>query len=269
MRVSLSKRETVLLVACLGVLAVAVFAPAVAQPTSYHAFADQRVFGGVPFAMDVLSNLSFALAGLAGMHFLRTTPPDALSSVQRAMSALFFAGLLLTAALSGWYHWQPDDAGLAVDRGGMAVAFAGLLGLAVAGPVSERAGVTLALAVGVLAPLSIWLWAATGNVLPWAALQSGGLLLLVWLAWLRPLHQGLEIRLGLIVLAYALAKLLELNDHSIYALSGGLVSGHTLKHGVAALAAVPVITGLRALRRSRQNAADGRGKLPDRRIGRA
>ena len=62
MRVSLSKSETVLLVACMGVLALALFAPAVAQSTSYHGFADQRAFGGIPFAMDVLSNLPFALA---------------------------------------------------------------------------------------------------------------------------------------------------------------------------------------------------------------
>ena len=38
----------------------------VAQPAQYHEFADQRMLWGLPFAMDVLSNRPFALAGVAG-----------------------------------------------------------------------------------------------------------------------------------------------------------------------------------------------------------
>jgi hypothetical protein len=41
------------------------------------------------------------------------------SILPKPETALFFTGLLLTAAASSWYHWQPDDAGLAVDRCGM------------------------------------------------------------------------------------------------------------------------------------------------------
>jgi len=35
------------------------FMPAVAQPASYHAFADERPWLGIPNAADVLSNLAF------------------------------------------------------------------------------------------------------------------------------------------------------------------------------------------------------------------
>ena len=45
---------------------------------------------------------------------------------------VFCAGLVLTALCSAIYHWEPDNAGLGLDRLGMAVAFAGLLGLAAA-----------------------------------------------------------------------------------------------------------------------------------------
>src|SRR6185369_8274377 len=133
MRSMSPKPEAMLLLTCLSLLALALFGPALAQPAHYHEFADQRVLWGVPFAMDVLSNLPFALAGAVGAWCLWSLPSGALSNVQRAMAALFFIGLLLTAAASSWYHWHPDDAGLAVDRCGMAVAFAGLLGLAAAG----------------------------------------------------------------------------------------------------------------------------------------
>jgi hypothetical protein len=58
-----------------------------------------------------------------------------------------------------------------------------------------------------------------------------------------------------VILAYAAAKLLEMNDHAIFDLTGQLVSGHTLKHLVATLAALPVLASVRALRKSGQNPA--------------
>jgi hypothetical protein len=254
MRSMLSKSETLLLLACAGLIGVAMLGPIVVLPTG-HGFADQRVLWGLPFAMDVLSNLSFALAGAAGIWFLREAPPRALSNVQRAMAALFFGGLLLTACGSAWYHAQPDDAGLAIDRAGMALAFAGLLGLAAAGRVSERAGALLGLTVLVLAPVAIKAWSLTGNVLPWAALQFGGMALIVWLAWLQPRSAALDVRWGWVIVAYAAAKLLEMNDHTIFDLTDHLVSGHTLKHLVAALAALPVVAAVRGLRKPGQNRA--------------
>ena len=42
-----------------ALLAVACLGPMVPQAASYHAFADQRSWGALPFAMDVLTNLPF------------------------------------------------------------------------------------------------------------------------------------------------------------------------------------------------------------------
>lgn len=253
MRPMRSNTEAALMTAFAALLALAIFGPPLAQPVHYHEFADKRILGGMPHALDVLSNLPFAMAGVVGLYCLWAVPPRTLSNVQRAMAALFFAGLLLTAGGSAWYHWQPDAAGLAVDRNGMAVAFAGLLGLAAAGRVSERAGAALGLAVLLLAPFSIRSWSLSGDLLPWAVLQFGGVALLAWLALLRPRYWALDIRWVLVIVAYAAAKALEMNDHEVYRLTSELVSGHTLKHLVAALAAGPVIAAVFALRGSRQN----------------
>ena len=258
MRLFLSKSEIGLALACLGLMAAAWLGPDLPAPAHYHQFADRRAIWGVPFAMDVSSNLLFALVGLAGLWRLLRSPARALSNVQRAMASLFFGGLLLTAAGSSWYHWQPDEAGLAIDRCGMAVAFAGLLGLAAAGRVSERAGAALGLSVLLLGPFAAATAQATGNVLPWALLQFGGMALIVWLALLRARHQSLAIRWWLVIGGYVAAKLLEMNDHPIYELMGHLVSGHTLKHLVAALSAWPVVAAVGALRSSRQNRAGRR-----------
>jgi hypothetical protein len=47
-----------------------------------------------------------------------------------------------------------------------------------------------------------------------------------------------------VIVFYVLAKLFELGDATVFELTGHLVSGHTLKHLAAALAAWPVIRAL-------------------------
>lgn len=240
----LRKPEALLLGAGLALLLLAWLLPPLAQPAHYHQFADQRSWLGIPCTLDVLSNLPFALFGLAGLLHLRHLPAGSLQPGQRLLAALFFGGLLFTAACSAWYHWQPDDAGLAVDRFGISVAFAGLLGLGVAGRISARAGGLTALAVLLLGPFSVWVWSVSGNVLPWGMLQFGSMALLLGLAWVRPLPGALAVRWGAVILIYAVAKLFELADSVVFEFSGQFISGHTLKHVVASLAAWPVLAAL-------------------------
>lgn len=244
MKPKLTAPELALLGAGTLLALVALVGPAITQPSDYHHFADQRSWLGLPFATDVLSNLPFALWGALGLHQLCNWPPQRLGTSQRGTAMLFFAGLVLTAACSSWYHWQPDDAGLVVDRLGMVVAFAGLLGLAAAGRISARAGTALALTILVLGPLSVAAWALSGNLLPWVALQLGGMAMVLWLASRAPLPGALPVRWGAVILIYALAKLLEQADHQIYELLGHAISGHSLKHLLASLAAWPVCAAM-------------------------
>ncbi|SFU79690.1 hypothetical protein SAMN05216350_105190 [Polaromonas sp. YR568] len=250
-RVLTQRREWALAGVLLLLLAAALLGPSVAQPGHYHDFADQRAWGALPHAMDVISNLPFALWGMVGVWaLLRAVRVRAVSSAAAAMAALFFGGLWVTAAVSAAYHLQPDDVGLVWDRTGMVLAFAGLLGLAVMQAVSTRAGLVLAVTVLVLGPLSVHEWSVTGNVLPWAVLQFGGMALILGRAFMRPAQaQGLPVRWGLLIAIYALAKLLELGDHAVYEWTGQLVSGHSLKHVVASFAAWPVVSALLATRK--------------------
>jgi hypothetical protein len=244
----LTTSERRLLGGVLALVALAIAGPDVAQHVDYHAFADRRLLWGVPCAGDVLSNLAFAVAALAGAWHLAHAQ---LHRVQRSLGVVACAGLLLTAAGSSWYHWQPDAAGLLVDRLSMTVAFAGVLGIA-ACRISERAGIAVAALIAIAAPVSLAVFAASGNLLPWAVLQGGGLVLLLVLAAM-PTGNALPVRWGWVVAAYAVAKLLELQDHLVWELTGQLVSGHSLKHVVAALAVAPLFTAWRA--RGAHNAA--------------
>ncbi len=128
-----------------------------------------------------------------------------------------------------------------------------LLPLAEAGvsmtPLESRpARHTLWVALG-LAVVSAALPQLLGNVLPWAVVQFGGLALIAWAALQRPAVGAIGVRLGALIGWYALAKVLELGDEAVFHATGEVVSGHSLKHIAAALAAWPVLAALR------QNAA--------------
>lgn len=242
MPLTLSRAEALLLGVLVLLALLAGFGPHLAQAPHIHDYADQRAWLGLPCTLDVLSNLPFALFGLWGLRVLVRVPAAALDGTQRALAALFFTGLVLTAFASGWYHGQADDAGLFIDRLGMSFAFAGLLGLAVA----SRITAPVVLFWGVLGAWVCW---KLGNLLPWAVLQGAGLALLLVLSALTV--RGVAVRWWLIIVIYAAAKLCELADHVIFEATGQLISGHSLKHLVAAFAAWPVI---RALQQLGQNA---------------
>jgi len=240
----LSRAEFLLMAALMGACLWAVFGPAVAQTPHYHRFADQRSWLGIPCATDVLTNAFFALAGAWGLcrcgsdkcgHFGQQ------GDVRRALAAVFFGGLVVTSAGSAYYHLRPDNLGLAWDRLGMALAFAGLLGLAVADRISARAGVAVLWTTLVAGPVAVWVWYLTGNLLAWSVLQGGGMVLILALACLQSVRGEKGLPLVSVILLYALAKVMELGDHWVFAWTQGVVSGHSLKHVVAAMAALPVL----------------------------
>ena len=247
---NISKRERAL-AALMGVLlSIALLAPAIPDPTANAQFADARSWLGLPFAMDVLSNLPFAVFGMWGLIALRHAgrPQQPLPDEVLRCARLFFVGLVLTAVCSSLYHLSPDVLRLGIDRAGMAVAFAGMIGFAVCERVSRRTGwpvACVALGAGLLAA-AVYMW--SGNVLPWAVVQFGGIALVLVLALQRPVPGAVGLSLAAVIGFYLLAKLFELGDRAVYEATNHWVAGHSLKHVVAACAAWPV---LRAVQRSR------------------
>lgn len=202
------------------------------------------LYAGLPRAMDVLSNVGFlAGGGLLGLWATRVHRLGYLNDAMRHSGIVFFWGFVGTALGSAYYHLNPSDGGLAVDRYGMVVAFAGLLGLVAASRISERASHLLVASGLVLGRGAVAFWQSAGSLTPYALVQFGGLALV--LAMLCAPTHAPEPAWGLLVVAYAVAKACEHWDAQVYELTCALVSGHTLKHVIAAAPAFVVTWGLR------------------------
>jgi len=108
-------------------LVAALVVPPVAQPLSYHQFADDRTFFGIARFWDVASNIAFLLAGLLGLGIVAARPAAFASRVEAWPYVVFFAGLALTCLGSAYYHLMPGNARLVWDRLPITMALAGLL----------------------------------------------------------------------------------------------------------------------------------------------
>jgi hypothetical protein len=261
---TLSRRERGLLFALVLLTAIAFFGPALpaADVAIASVFADDRAWHGLPNAMDVLSNIPFVVVGIWGLYRLNRidrSHQQALSAFPLAPPAsdppdntldcawLFFAGLIATAAGSAFYHLLPDGPRLAADRAGMAVAFAGLIGVAVCERVSQRAGWPAAWFVLTAGLLAAEVFQESGNVMPWALVQFGGMALVLTLALATPMRNSVGLKLGWVIFFYVVAKAFEMADHMVFEFTQHTVSGHTLKHLTASLAGLPLVLALRKL----------------------
>jgi hypothetical protein len=208
-----------------------------------HPFADARSWWGIPNTVDVLSNLPMSAVGLWGCWRVAHLLPR--HSLCKMPALLAFAGLVLSGVGSWIYHWHPVPETLVLDRMGMAVTFAGVLGWVVAERLQAVWSYRFALCVMVLGWVSAAWPVWQGKLMPWVVLQFGGLLLIAGHAALSagPSQQALRFKTAWwgVVAWYVLAKLFELFDAQVWVWTHELVAGHALKHLVAACALWPLL----------------------------
>ena len=251
----LSGRKAGLVLGGTAVVAAVVVAclPRIPQDPSYHLFADARTVLGVPGGLNVLSNVAFAVVALAGLRLLIRGGAVVRERGERWAWVVFFAGVGLTSLGSSWYHLSPSNGTLVWDRLPMAVAFLALLAATMAERVDPQLGARL-LGPMVLAGIGgVIFWAATerggaGDLRPYVLVQFFPLIAIPLLLLLcRPRYSHGWVYLAVLGL-YALAKVAELADVAILRATGW-VSGHTLKHLLAA-ASVGTLASMLASRRA-------------------
>ena len=238
----------------LAAAAAFLLAPPVPQDPAYHLFADGRGWIGIANFGNVMSNLPFTIVGIAGLGALWRgwfgAPP--MGGGDPLPFAYFFAGVAMVGLGSGWYHLDPNNATLFWDRLPMTLALmalvAAVLSDRISRPWAARQGLNLLVAVG--AASVVW-WdlgeaRGAGDLRAYALVQFWPLVLVPLVLYLFP--GGRHVRASYLVAAlglYVLAKLFEHYDHGIFALTGGAVGGHSIKHLLAALAPATILAMLR------------------------
>ena len=151
---------------------------------------------------------------------------------------VFFLGLLLVGAGSAAYHLQPSNMTLVWDRLPMSLSFMAFFCAMVGERISVAAGRRLFVPLLVAGLLSVVYWYLTeqrggGDLRPYVLVQFLPLLLVpVMLLFRSPLNGSAW--LWAMLLAYAASKAAEMGDAAVLELTG-VLSGHTLKHLLAAL----------------------------------
>jgi len=147
----MSRPKAILLLLALAIVVsgITFLLPRTPQPLSYHNFADQRSWLGIPDFGNVASNLPLAVVGIWGLIFLLRLTPRELQehfadSRERWPYILVFIGVLLTAFGSSYYHLAPDNARLVWDRLPMTIVFMSM----VAAVIMERISVVAAFFIG-------------------------------------------------------------------------------------------------------------------------
>ncbi|UJP01741.1 MAG: alkaline phytoceramidase [Nitrosomonas sp.] len=237
------------------IIVAAVLLPPFAQPDGYHYFADQRGFLGIPNFNDVASNLAFLFSGAAGLIFLwRVQQNPAQTTFQDRKESLpywvLFSAIASVAFGSIYYHWTPDIDHLLWDRLPIVIAITALLSATLVERVSRAAGLGALPLLVVLAVLSVlyWYWTelqGAGNLNFYIVVQFYSILLIVWISLCFPSRYTHGNGIYQIIALYAVAKVFEMLDAQIFAWTNGWISGHTLKHLIAAYAAYRIVQILR------------------------
>jgi hypothetical protein len=215
----------------------------IAQDVAYHNFADTESVFGIPNGLNVLSNLPFLVVGLVGL-LKRGRAARLGSDDERWRStarAVMFAGVFLIGLGSAWYHLAPSNQSLLWDRLPMTIVFTMFFSIMIGDRLGNRLGRILYLPLLLLGITSVLYWYlgernGAGDLRVYILVQFAPMLLLPLIALLYPAGRLRARDFWMIMLLYAVAKVVEIADVEIFTATANIISGHTVKHLFAAAA---------------------------------
>ncbi|GJL79524.1 MAG: membrane protein [Nitrospinaceae bacterium] len=250
------KTGIILFIAVAGIFITFTFPP-VPQDQDYFHFADNRSLWGIPNFGDVMSNIPFLLVGAPGLLALGKYCKDSSRFIHPLEALPFFVafvGLILLAPCSAYFHWAPSNETLVWDRLPMTLVFMAFFSTIITERIHLKFGLIflpILLAVGIG---SVIYWSVTesqghGDLRPYALVQFLPVLIIPAILILFAPRYTEGRHLVAVIIGYGLAKVCELLDGQIYALTHHLMSGHTLKHLIAAIAVFGLVKYIRVRRK--------------------
>lgn len=230
MKKSHFKLSVILLAVIIPLLWLFFFKEPMTQNLAYHNFADQRNWVGINNFMDVMSNLGFIWVGIIGLKNAQKLNQYKLSWV------VFYIGVLLVAPGSAYYHLWPNNDTLVWDRLPMTIGFMGIFTAIMAETFKLKKEKTILFSLIALGIYSVIHWVVFDDLRLYFWVQLTPLLsiLLIALMYNSESIKGFYL-LGTFTF-YMLAKLTEKYDTQIFSATFEGVSGHSLKHLLAAIA---------------------------------
>lgn len=210
------------------VICVIIYLAPIEQNSEYHNFSDNIKLFGIPNFLNVISNFPFLLVGFLGIKKYVKNP---LSQRQYLM---FFAGVLLVAFGSGYYHWNPTNDTLLWDRLPMTILFMALFSIIISEFISEKLGQKLLIPLVLIGVLSIFWWQYFDDLSMYVIVQFYPMIAIPIILLIFKSENGNNRAYWYLLLAYVVAKLFEHFDNEVFTILG-FVSGHTLKHIAASI----------------------------------
>ena len=214
---------------------VIIFIDPISQNQTYHSFADKIKLFCVPNFWNVISNLPFIVIGALGLWKTSKWFKD---YALKNSFFFFFVGIFFTGFGSAYYHYNPNDTTLVWDRLPMTISFMSFLSIIIGEFIDSNFGkkaLPWFLSIGIL---SVVYWVISHDLRFYLLVQFLPILQIIIILFLSKNNPTFKKYFWLILLAYVVAKFLESFDFQIYKKSNELLSGHTLKHFAAAIAAL-------------------------------
>lgn len=208
----------------------------IVQNIDYHNFIDSKTIFNIPNFNNVISNFGFILLGCFG--FIKTITTNKKSNL------LYFllGGIFLTGIGSGYYHWHPNNTTLVFDRLPMVIIFMTFFTFIISNYInSKNREIYLITFLGTgITSVLYWSYTETigvGDLRSYALVQFLPMLLIPLIIILYRNKNNHSYYIVPILSFYTLAKLSEHFDKFIYTFSKETISGHSIKHVFAAIAA--------------------------------
>ncbi len=233
----------IIAIACLSVFAL----DPIPQKLQYHSFADTRTILHVPNCLNVISNIPFLFIGFIAILYLNTNRQREKILPLYWNYITFFTGIFLTGIGSTYYHLYPCNQTLIWDRMPMTIAFMAFFSIIVGNHIAVKTGRWLLIPLLVLGIGSVLYWKITedrgaGDLRFYALVQFLPLILIPLILVLFKNNMPRR-HTVFVLLVYAIAKVLEATDGEIFEY-GHIISGHSLKHLMAAAAPLIFFIGL-------------------------
>lgn len=235
----------ILIAFLIAVLAILFCFPPYAQSALYHDFADSRTFFGIPYFFDVTTSLLDLAIGIVGLYYLLSPSLVQklafINSKEQTIYIALFLGIVLLAFGSAYYHWDPNNDAMVLDRLPMTMIFAALLSAVIAERIHFNVGYYLLLPLIIFGFFAVFYWYETlltpqGDLRLYIFTQIFPLFFIPVLFLLFKSPYTKSYYLLLFCLTYLVGKIFEYYDLNFFIWLGHTVSGHTIKHCLVSLA---------------------------------